>query len=178
PRETGNGEQRDRRFLSIPPHPSGTLAMKTDKDNLAKHQFWIVLGVGTLLLLVWWVTLTFSVGADVKKKREDYVATKNKLKPLDAPKNKSFLTEWETQATKVQGLKSKVWDSVWQPQSDLMTWPTFATGAQARYEKAYFGDRLESGDRSDYKDKHYIEQFRSIDTFLDPRGNTPLSFTL
>jgi hypothetical protein len=150
--------------------------MKKDKDNLAKHQFWIVLGVGALVLLIWWVTLSFSVGADVKKKRDEYTAAKNKYKPPADPKNKSFLTEWETQEKSVQGLKSKVWDSAWQPQRDLMTWPAFDAGGQARYENAHFGDRLADGDRTEYKDKAYLEQFRSLDRFLAPRETDPLFF--
>lgn len=102
--------------------------MKLDKDFLVKNQFWIGLGVSTVLLLVLFCMLKFSVSTkpeEVRKKHED------SLKSLKAKASQGhyvddkpeFLQPWIKRKEEFASLKGNIWEIAWEPQQNLMTWP-------------------------------------------------------
>jgi hypothetical protein len=141
-----------------------------DKDLLIKHRFWILLGVGILLILVAMIMLPSSVGSTVEAKIKDFDNQVKTLKGISNPKNQSFVDAYQKQDEKVESKKNVVWGEAWKTQADMMTWPG---ELQEKFAKLYpyFGDRIDPIDR-DVFSHQYDTQLYDVVSLVQPL--TPL----
>jgi hypothetical protein len=140
--------------------------MKVDQETLAKNRFWIGLGIFLPLWLIALIIVLVSCSkqvADGKKKVED---AQNKLKSINDPKNENYIKPVQKKKDELEQRKDSVWDSAWQTQKELMTWPSAASRPTTQQEAAkleqqgFFGQQLDYGYIQDYAQDLYKNQFR------------------
>ena len=103
---------------------------KIDKEALAKHSFWIVLGSFLLLWLIAMITLLAGAGGAVEAKKADYEKARDTIKkleggniPADAPgkmATQAFTEVWSRREKKLVRQKDKVWVSAWSDQDEKL----------------------------------------------------------
>jgi hypothetical protein len=121
--------------------------MKLDKETLIKQRFWIALGAVVLLVLLVWIVDTAAVSGDTTRKRGEYESQLKGITGIKDAKNDKFTKMLGEKKDEISKQKGIVWGEAWNPQSDLMNWPTKPDAPlNAILAKAYFGDSI--NDRS------------------------------
>jgi hypothetical protein len=130
--------------------------MALDKDTLAKHQFWILLGSYLFFWLIAVVWLISTVPGEIKKATEAYDKTGKDLqsaqsKPINTEK---WLPPWREAADKFSGHKSVIWKDAWDFQMGMYDWPDKWKNKDMTTPQT----ELTPDDRSDYRNKWYPQQ--------------------
>jgi hypothetical protein len=139
------------------------MALKVDKEFLLKHRFWILLGVFVpfwLFVLIW---LSTGVAGEVSKKRGEYAQVDQGLNGINRPPNDTWVEALKVHENSLKGKKDLVWEAVWKPQVDMMTWPGNARSPlNEKLRDKYFGDPIDPADAKEYADNLYREQLREF----------------
>ncbi len=98
------------------------MAVKFDKEALAKHYFWLV-SAGFLLLFIVLVALEAMYEPGVKEKTEYEGALKSVQALTSGFKNEKFLPKWEDRFKEYEKDKNGAWEKAWAPQSTIYDWP-------------------------------------------------------
>ena len=98
------------------------MAVKFDKEALAKHYFWLV-SAGFLLLFIVLVALEAMYEPGVKEKAEYEGALKSVQGLTSGFKNEKFLPKWEERFKEYEKDKNGAWEKAWAPQSTIYDWP-------------------------------------------------------
>ncbi len=98
------------------------MAVKFDKEALAKHYFWLV-SAGFLLLFMVLVALEAMYEPGVKEKTEYEGALKSVQGLSSGFKNEKFLPKWEERFKEYEKDKNGAWEKAWAPQSTIYDWP-------------------------------------------------------
>ncbi|HEX4590137.1 MAG TPA: hypothetical protein VH120_09440, partial [Gemmataceae bacterium] len=135
-----------------------------EKSGIKKHHFWILLGLGFLLIALTLSGDVFGVGpaaADKYKKIQD------DLKALTSQQVKSddYREKLEEQKAEIQKQKARVWESASSAQKGLLHWPA----ALSHLDKLYFGDPVDAQDRAAFMRREvYAAEYDQLPEIIYP----------
>src|SRR4051794_16479627 len=118
--------------------------MKMDKQALAKHHFWILLGVFTVLALVLLLVIPLGVGATIEEKAN---AHKKMVDDLNANKNvksKGLLEKLGGQKDVLSVKREELHKDMYRRQRDLLAFPG---DLNDKYKDKEFGSPIDQSDR-------------------------------
>jgi hypothetical protein len=140
--------------------------MKVDKEQLAKHRFWILLGVVVPLLLAAVIYLWTGVAGAIESERQKIQAHQKELDNLRNVRSQPEYLELEKKEKALSKRRDEVWKKAWDYQGDLMTWPT---NLQPALGKLYFGDVINDELCSQYaQERNYQAQLLDIVKLAEP----------
>ncbi len=139
--------------------------MKVNKEALVKHNFWIILGVFTLLWLIAVCMLGFTAGAEIKKNKDAFTKAKKDVEGIKNPKNlDTFLPPWKDHQAMFQKHKDKIWEKAWtELQSAMYTWPDSDTLALSQHMKQGPDAPLDLDTRQKFRDDLYGIELRQLE---------------
>src|SRR5262245_12414334 len=97
--------------------------MKMDKQALAKHHFWILLGAFALFALILLIVIPVTVGGIIDDKLNAIDAMSKGLDGKRNPKNKGQLQQMQEQTSLLGGRRETLHKEMFRRQQDLLTFP-------------------------------------------------------
>jgi hypothetical protein len=151
--------------------------VNVNKELLLKHRFWILLGIGVILLVIGMITLPSSIGNQVEKKAKDFDSAVRVLKGIKDTKNQDWVDKLTKQDGYIESRKNVVWEQAWNSQAYLYTWPE---ELQAKFSEhyRYFGDTIDPRDREQFGNYYETQLYNVIDLVqpLTPLGSGVVQF--
>lgn len=159
--------------------------MKLKKEDLAKNQFWLLLGVYIPLMLIAIFILATAVAGDLGAREQEIKVQQDAL----AKKNSSGISgarqfqTLEARSKKVHGQVVTAWKQAWEIQKDLLTWPTPPNDMDATLKSQLtelkFGDKIGGADETMEStlcgryEKAYYEQAETLQKFFQTEVELP-----
>src|SRR5690349_8766389 len=99
------------------------MAASLDKETLAKHGFWFLVGGYVLLVLGCLAVLATSVSDSVRKEQDELKKSEDLVKGVKGDANQTVVDAYKKQDDLVDSKRNEVWGKAWRTQEDMMTWP-------------------------------------------------------
>jgi hypothetical protein len=174
------------------------------KETLAKHHFWILIGITPILVLIAVIMISSSVGAEIDKKTGEIKSATDALKGKENPKSEAFLSRFNGQIEVLGRKRTDLWKENWERQIGLTTrmvgnketvvqdsvrnllrWPRSPKLNGFNYTAAYatdknqlkFGDKIpdDEGEDQEFKKPNvYLVEFSNAGTDVKDIGQLPL----
>src|SRR5260370_20182456 len=145
--------------------------MKMDKQKLAKHHFWILLGVFTLLAVVLLIAVPIGVGGQIVEKEKKYDEMAKKLDGAKQVKSDHYLAELDAQKDKLGTQRGRIHNEMFRRQRDLLAFPG---DLYERYKNKEFGAPLDQNDRLAYRSEEvYGAQYQEMAELIKPTEFSP-----
>jgi hypothetical protein len=142
--------------------------MKTDKETLIKHHFWILLGVFGVLALILLILIPTVVGADAEAKDKRIKAAEGDLKANQNAVSRPFIAALDEQKNVLGQKRGELWTEMYDKQKGLISWP-----GEMRYTmgKKYsdFGMDIGRDDAFAYTEENvYLHEYDEMAEIIKP----------
>lgn len=122
--------------------------MKMDKQALAKHHFWILLGVFGLFAVLLIILVPILVGAEIEEKENKLKGVADQLKNNSNPTTDAYTKKQQEEIEILNGRRETLWGEMYGYQRDILTFPP---PLQEKLKDLKFGDDI---------DRQYLDQYR------------------
>src|SRR5438874_35536 len=103
-----------------------------NKATLKKHHFWILFGLVPLLVLIAVITISSGVGAAIENKQADIKKSQDEIAAKRNAKGNELIAKMDKRVASLAGKRTELWESNWNKQRPLFTWPKDRDGLLTR----------------------------------------------
>ncbi len=144
--------------------------MKVDKQALAKHHFWILLGVFGLFALLLIILVPILVGAEIEDKEKKIKETESKLKSNSNPTTDAYTKAQQEEIDQLSGRRQSLWSEMYGLQRDIVAFPG---ELHEPLKDSKFGDEIDRRYRDKYRRDIYGPAYEELADLIQPTEFVP-----
>src|SRR6516225_3464011 len=145
--------------------------MKVDKQKLAKHHFWILLGVFAVLAVVLLIVVPIGVGGQIEEKEKKYGEMSKKLDDAKNVKSAHYIAVLDDQKGKLGVQRERIHVDMFRRQRDLLAFPG---DLNEKYKNKDFGSVVDLNDKIAFRSEEvYMAQYQEMAGLIKPTEFVP-----